>query len=30
MHTSAELLDMLHKSFMKSDELLAKLKEELL
>ncbi len=28
-HSSAELLDMLHNSFRKSDELLAKLKEEL-
>jgi len=29
IHTSSELLDMLHKSFTKSDELLNKLKEEL-
>ena len=30
IHTSSELLDMLHKSFTKSDALLNKLKEELL
>ncbi|MEA2019050.1 MAG: SAM-dependent DNA methyltransferase, partial [Campylobacterota bacterium] len=30
IHTSSELLEMLHKSFTKSDELLNKLKSELI